>query len=115
MHVHFAGSAGLSAVPAARARTRRRGSHLLVAVATFGLLSIGQAVAQEAEEAVVAPAPASARPAGNGKVCEYEDVTGSRMRKRVCYTPEQWQSRERAAKDAVREMDGKAIGERHEG
>ena len=45
----------------------------------------------------------------NGKVCRSEDVTGSRMKKRVCYTPEQWEARERASKEMVRELDGKSI------
>jgi hypothetical protein len=45
----------------------------------------------------------------NGKVCQYEIVTGSRMKKRICYTPEQWAARELAAKALKREMDDKPI------
>ena len=46
----------------------------------------------------------------NGKICKTEDVTGSRMPKRVCYTPEQWEARQRAGRDAVRELDARSVG-----
>lgn len=86
--------------------------HLLFAVAAIGLLSIGQAAAQEADESDSAQvaAPAGAKVGKNGKVCEYEAVTGSRMKKRVCYTPEQWEARERASKQMTRELDNRSIG-----
>jgi len=110
MHVDFIGSSHLSNVPAARAPGQRRIRHLLFAIAAIGLLSIGQAAAQEAGEPASAQAPATVKPGKDGKVCQLEDVTGSRMKKRICYTPEQWEARERAAKELVRELDGKPVG-----
>jgi|GEM_PF-764201 len=87
----------------------------LLGWAALGLLSLGQAWAQDAT------APAEGQPGNrqavsadplnkNGKVCKREDVTGSRMPKRVCYTPDQWEARERAAREAVREMDARQAG-----
>lgn len=116
MPVYCIGSIRLADVPAAHAPWRARIRHLRPTIVIIGLLSIGQAAAQEAEEAVSAQASTPViGPGRNGKVCEYEDVTGSRMRKRVCYTPAQWEARERAAKELVRELDGKPIGRNGEG
>lgn len=89
---------------------------LLLALAVVVLLPSGQAVAQDsaAGQAPAQPAVAADRQAEQsektGKVCQYEEVTGSRMKKRLCYTPEQWAARERAAKEMTREMDGKPVG-----
>lgn len=110
MHVHPIGSSRPSNVPAARAPWQRRIRHLLFAIAATGLLSIGQAAAQEAGDPASAQASASVKPGKNGKVCQLEDVTGSRMKKRICYTPEQWEARERAAKEVVRELDARPVG-----
>lgn len=96
-----------------RQRTRR----LLIATAGIALLWAGSVVAQEAaDEApadVVLPTAgqtsSSAKPGKNGKVCEYEVVTGSRMRKRICHTPEQWEARQRAGKELTRELEGTSI------
>lgn len=92
----------------------RRFRHLLLATMSVSLLSIGQAIAEETPEP--APSQASAEQAAaspkagrNGKVCQLEDVTGSRMKKRICYTPEQWAARERSGKQMVRELDGKLM------
>lgn len=79
--------------------------HLLLAMVAIGLLSIGQAVAEEGKEAVSEPA----KPGKDGKVCEYQAVTGSRMKKRICHTPEQWEARQRAAKQVTRELDNRPI------
>ena len=108
MSVNHVASPRLPQTSARGARWRHFG-HALVATAAMGLLSIGQAMAQEADTEA-AQAPATAVPGKNGKVCQYEDVTGSRMKKRVCHTPEQWAARERAARDMVRELDRKSPG-----
>lgn len=78
------------------------------------LLPVGLAAAQSAAEAAPAQATAptaqqAVKPSRGDKVCQYEDVTGSRMKKRVCYTAEQWEVRERTAKELKREMDSKPI------
>lgn len=82
---------------------------LFVAVSVGGLMCIGQATAQEAAAAASGQTAATGVQGKSGKVCRSEDVTGSRMKKRVCYTPEQWEERERAARELVRELDGKSI------
>ena len=109
MGVNHVVSIRLPQVSAAGSRWRRHVSHVLVAAAVMGLLTLGQAMAQEAETDA-SEAPAMPVPGKNGKVCQYEDVTGSRMKKRVCHTPEQWEARERAARDMVRELDRKSPG-----
>lgn len=114
MPVCFVGSIRLSDVPTARTPWQGRVRHLLLAAA-IGLLVAGQAAAQEAGEpdsaqAAVPAASQTARPGKDGKVCEYQVVTGSKMKKKVCHTAEQWEARERAAKQMTRELDGKAIG-----
>lgn len=101
-------SSQLSGRPAIDDRLRRlRG--WLIAGAAVALLFAGHAAAQEAADADSAQASAPTKPGRNGKVCQLEDVTGSRMKKRVCYTPEQWEAREADAKAMVRELDGKSI------
>lgn len=106
-----------SGAAAAHASWPRRIRCLLLATAGIGLLSVGQVAAQDAAgpASVEGAAPSAAetspvKPGKNGKVCQYEDVTGSRMKKRICYTPEQWEARERAAKELVRELDAKPVG-----
>mgnify|MGYP003575480450 FL=1 len=125
MHVCSVGSPRLSHVPAVRVPRQSRIRYILLVTVISGLLSIGQAVAQELGEsasgqiAVPAagqtPSDRPGRPVAEGKVCQYEDVTGSRMRKRICFTPEQWDARERAAKELVRELDSKPIGRNGDG
>lgn len=107
MFTHLVGSVSPSKFSITRALWVRRDRRHLLVILAVGLLSVGQAAAQEAG----APASTQATPAPgkSGKVCRYEDVTGSRMKKRICYTPEQWEARERAAKELVRELDGKSI------
>ncbi|MFT3754583.1 MAG: hypothetical protein QM769_01330 [Pseudoxanthomonas sp.] len=116
MHVRFIGSR-FSGIPAILGPGRLRQS--LLAVAGIGLLFIGQAAAQQAPEpaSAQAAAPATTEPGTqaakldkNGKVCKYEEVTGSRFKKRVCFTPEQWEAREATAKQFMRELDGKPVG-----
>lgn len=118
------GSIGLIGSPKASSAHAPWQSHVrswLLVTASFALLAVGQATAQDEEgaasaQAVVPEAGNAAqpdkqdKPGKSRKVCEYEDVTGSRMKKRVCFTPEQWDARHRAAKDLVRELDGKPIG-----
>lgn len=88
------------------------------------LLSIGQVGAQDAAQVAVQDVEASSLAPSlppdaqirNGKVCQYEDVTGSRMRRQVCHTPERWEARERAAKTLARELDNRPVrGDRNEG
>lgn len=109
MGVNHVASIHLPEPPVVGRRLRRHISRALVVAAALGLLFVGQAMAQEAETDA-APAPATPGPGKDGKVCQYEDVTGSRMKKRVCDTPERWAARERAAKDMVRELDRKSPG-----
>lgn len=111
MQSRFVDAVRLSNVRAAHA-PRRRIRHLLFAVVVTGLLSVGQVSAQDTEGSASDPASTPAAPNRHGKVCEYEVVTGSRMKKRVCYTPEQWAARERAGKELTRELNDRAIGRR---
>ena len=82
---------------------------LLMPAAAIVLLSVGHVAAQEAPDPDPLQMSAPAKASRNGKVCQLEGVTGSRMKKRVCYTPQQWEAREAAAKAMVRELDGKSI------
>lgn len=86
---------------------------------SVSLLSIGPAVAEEAPEPTPTQAPAeqanaSPKTGGNGKVCRFEAVTGSRMKKRICHTPERWAARERASRAFARDLDHKTIEQIHE-
>ncbi|WP_310151884.1 hypothetical protein [Luteimonas sp. 3794] len=98
---------------------QRCGCHLtFFATLVAGLSFVGPAVAQDVQVSpentnvqAAAPVPSST----SAKVCRFEDVTGSRMRKRVCHTPEQWDARERAAQAAVRELDGKSVAGSEDG
>ena len=116
MRVDSSGSSDWFGVPVAPVPGIWCIRRLLLALAVGVLLPSGQAVAQEsaAGQAPVQPVVAADRQAvqseKTGKVCQYEEVTGSRMKKRLCYTPEQWAARERAAKEMTREMDGKPVG-----
>ncbi|MGJ4728239.1 hypothetical protein [Luteimonas sp. SDU101] len=109
MRVNHIGSIRYPRISGAGPRWRRHIGYALVAAVTMSLLSVGLAMAQEAG-AEAAQAPAVPVPGKNGKICQHEDVTGSRMKKRVCHTPEQWEARERAARDMVRELDRKSPG-----
>ena len=84
--------------------------HLMLSfVAAAGVLAFGPAAAQETDGTPPVAQAESARPNKDGKICRVEDVTGSRMRKRICHTQEQWDARERAAQNLVRELDGKPV------
>lgn len=80
--------------------------HILLAATVIALLpfSTAHAALQTVEQH-----EQSKQPSKNGKVCQSEDVIGSRMKKRVCLTPEQWEARERAGKELKREMDSKPM------
>ncbi|MCW4455627.1 hypothetical protein OK348_12615 [Flavobacterium sp. MXW15] len=118
MHVDSIRSTRL---PIASALRRRRIRYLPFAVvATIGLLAAGNVAAQDATQPgptqtqdvapMEQPAAQAKRGKKDNKVCHYEDVTGSRMKKRVCFTPEQWEARAKAAKDFMRELDDKPLG-----
>ena len=109
MHLNSDDSTRLSKLPLCRTPWRRGVRWLPLVALITGLLSLGQAVAQEAQETAVVPSSMPTSSGRSAKVCRHEDVTGSRMRKRVCHTPEQWEARERAAKAAVRELDDKPV------
>ena len=119
MRTRFPGFIQLANVAVAHAPCLRRCRLLALAAASIGLLALGQAMAQEAPRADAAqvaaeqnPRTASARRGGrDGQVCHYEEVTGSRMKKRVCFTPEQLEARERAGRQLVRDLDAKPLGE----
>lgn len=84
----------------------------MLATAALGLLPIGQVAAQTNAPAHSPETQEAAPPAKQGKpvrICEYEDITGSRMKKRICLTPEQWEARQKAAKDFARELDAKPV------
>ncbi|MCD9005040.1 hypothetical protein LDO31_02080 [Luteimonas sp. XNQY3] len=115
MHIDSDGSIPLSKYSLPSASWQRRIRHLSLAALLTGLLSVGHTTAQEAEQPAAAQAVAPNNPGRNGKVCRSEDVTGSRMRKRVCYTPEQWDARQRAAREAVRNLDNRPVGKIGEG
>ena len=115
MHRNFDGSSRLPEFPARRARSRGHVYWLPLAVLITGVLSSAPVAAQEAqgaqkaEEAAVTPSAMATGSGRSARVCRYEDVTGSRMGKRVCRTSEQWEARERSAKAAVRELDNKPV------
>lgn len=110
---------GLPAV--CRTPVHRYIGRLPLVLATLGLLILGQASAQDAagldsaQAALAPPATAAAKPDKNGKICQYEDVTGSRMKRRVCLTPEAWEARQKAAKDFARELDAKPVSKDADG
>lgn len=112
MHVDFDDSICLFKRLAACTLLRRSSGRPIFAALVAGALGIGPAMAQDAPENDTAAEVRASTPAEssrNGKICRFEDVTGSRMRKRICHTPEQWVARERAAQAAVRELDGKSV------
>ena len=74
-----------------------------------GSLSIGSALARQSAEAARASPPEAAGQDRHAKVCEYELVTGSRMRKRVCMTQEQRDARMNAGREVTRELERKEI------
>lgn len=110
MRVDPVGPIALSAVAAAGAPWLRRMRGVLVVCVGIGALSVGQVMAQDSEEQAAVAEVAPAKPAKQAKVCRVEDVTGSRMRKRICRTPEQWEARERAAQQLTRELDARSVG-----
>jgi hypothetical protein len=119
MHVHSEGSILFPA----SARWRRA---VLVAAVGFGLGLAGNVLAGDEAVAAATEATAGSTPAAeassdttpaaaegkqrkDGKICRSEEVTGSRMPKRVCLSAERWEARERAARELMRELDGKSI------
>lgn len=94
-------------------RTRpaaRRGLRLMLSFAVgASILAFVPAMAQETGGTTPAVQAEGAKPGKQGKICRFEDVTGSRMRKRICHTQEQWDARERAAQNLVRELDAKPV------
>lgn len=100
------------------AQAKRRGfaasllsrKQLSLAMLAAGLLALGQAVASDPAATDASAAPATPKTGKSDKVCTYEVVTGSRLKKRVCLTPEQWAARERAAKELGRELDARPVG-----
>ncbi|MDC7806251.1 hypothetical protein PQS31_05365 [Luteimonas sp BLCC-B24] len=86
---------------------------LLIAASTFAAqLASAQESAGDASEESANPVETQR----GEKICQYEDITGSRMRKRVCFTQERWDAREMAAKNLVRDLDAKPVaGENNAG
>ncbi|WP_282274865.1 hypothetical protein [Stenotrophomonas sp. PS02297] len=112
MHVDSIRPARPSSAPATDTPQPWRTARLMLATAALGLLPIGQVAAQTSAPANSPEAQEAAPPAKQGKpvrICEYEDITGSRMKKRICLTPEQWEARQKAAKDFTRELDAKPV------
>ncbi len=87
---------------------------LVVATTLSGFGQVSAAVQNAAEQDDVTEAGSRPNVDKKGKICRTEEVTGSRMPKRVCHTPEQWEARERAGREAVRELDARSVG-RQEG
>ncbi len=100
---------------------RWRAGRLLLVGLGMGLLSIGHAAEQEAREAASEQAVAEARagaeptpvaaaePRRARKICRSEEVTGSRMKQRVCLTSEQWAARETVSRQAARELQARQL------
>ena len=95
-----------------------RPQHRLLAALLLGLLPVGPALAQAADKPPAdEPAETAQANATQGKsagteqrkICRYETTIGTRMRKKVCQTPEQWEARQQAGKNLRREMDDKPI------
>jgi hypothetical protein len=55
-----------------------------------------------------ATAAANAAPAKQKMECRKQEVTGSRMGKNICATPEQWAQADEAAAEAIRQMRSEA-------
>ena len=87
---------------------------LVVATALSGISQPAAAIQNSSAQHSATDAASTPSVGKKGKVCKTEDVTGSRMPKRVCHTPEQWEARGRAGREAVRELDARAVG-RQEG
>lgn len=110
MRIEFVGFAPLGR--SGRSSLLRPISAFVGAAGVIACLALaGEAAAQDAEDTdVKTPEPVASGIGSSGeKICRYEDVTGSRMRKRVCQTAEQWEARERASKSLARELDGRAV------
>lgn len=115
MRIDSVGVACLISFPAAsKAQVVIR--RLSLAVLVGALSCVGQVAAQEVE-ASAAPQPSTPVTTGReDKVCHYEDVTGSRMKRRVCHTQERWEAQERAGKTLMRELDNRPVrGDQNEG
>lgn len=90
----------------------------LYSLAAIGLFVSASAAAQITFPAQGTAAPSTAAPpaqnASSGKgalVCEYAEDTGSRVsRKKLCYTPEEWQRIKSDSRDAIEKYQQQAKG-----
>ncbi|MBD9367252.1 hypothetical protein [Xanthomonas sp. XNM01] len=88
---------------------------LFLAIAPVSAQSSGQQPAPTVSDAAaVEPAAEAPKEDGNEKVCKATEVTGSRFRKRVCHTREQWREIELATERQMREFDRQPVGERQQ-
>lgn len=84
----------------------------LLCVCALGLAApaCAQQAAPVASPAVVpAPANGTTKVDPNAKECRYEEVMGSRFKKRTCRTHEQWQQAQADAQRYVSEKDRKSV------
>jgi len=66
------------------------------------MISLVIALAMMAGEPASSTAPSKAEKVNkDGLVCKKEAVVGSRMKTRVCLTPEQWEQRKNDARDEL--------------
>lgn len=109
-------ASGIGAASAIRLR-RRVSDFMLFALLMMASTFTAQSVsAQEPAEDTSEESSTPIASQRGEKVCRYEDVTGSRMRKRVCFTQDRWDAREMAAKTLARELDAKPVaGENNSG
>jgi hypothetical protein len=90
----------------------------LVSFSIVGLLVAAPAAAQITFPAQGTAAPSTAAPpaqnASSGKgtlVCEYAEDTGSRVsRKKLCYTPEEWQRIKAESRESLEKYQQQAKG-----
>ena len=75
---------------------------MIAIVFAAALMAAAPAAGEQAAQASTAPAAAPTKAAKAGKadmVCKKEAVVGSRMKTRVCLSQEEWDLREKSAKD----------------
>ena len=70
-----------------------------------------QASPAETPTITAAPEAAVVKNAGakEKKECRSEEVTGSRFKKKICFTPEQWAERDRHTREFMQELDSRAV------
>lgn len=73
-----------------------------------------QPVPVEEAQASDQEAAGAAKEDGREKVCRATEVTGSRFKKRVCHTREQWREIELATERQMREFDRQPVGEKQQ-